>query len=30
MSAEYFQLIDVSMIDDSIIKRDLKKVCHQH
>ena len=30
MSAEDFKLIDDSKIDDSIIKRDLIKICHQH
>ena len=30
MSAEDFQLIDDSKIDDSIIKRDLIKIYHQH
>ena len=30
MSAEFFQLKDDSMIDDSIIKRDFIKVYHQH
>ena len=30
MSAEDFQLIDDSKIDDSIIKRDFIKICHQH
>ena len=30
MSAEDFQLIDDSIIDDSIIKRDFKKIYHQH
>ena len=29
MSAEDFQLIDIEKIDDSIIKRDFIKVCHQ-
>ena len=29
MSAEDFQLIDDSKIDDSIIKRDFIKICHQ-
>ena len=30
MSAEIFQLIDDSKIDDSIIKRDFLKIYHQH
>ena len=30
MSAEDFQLIDDSKIDDSIIKRDFIKIYHQH
>ena len=30
MSAEDFELIDDSKIDDSIIKRDFKKIYHQH
>ena len=30
MSAEDFQLIDDSKIDDSIIKRDFIKTYHQH
>ena len=30
MGAEDFQLIDVSKIDDSIIKRDFTKLYHQH
>ena len=30
MSAEAFQLIDDSKIDDSIIKRDFIKIYHQH
>ena len=30
MSAEDFQLIDNSKIDDSIIRRDFTKIYHQH
>ena len=30
MSAEDFQLIDGSKNDDSIIKRDFRKIYHQH